>query len=217
MRKQRLTCLRFTCQKSQSSLITEPCLRAADRHLLQLSSQEGPSRLRICTGFSVPPALPGPGSTGDTATLCHPSWHTMKSGGPHSSCSTLPNLSEHISCAHKPAHQLSAPIKECEMWLIQSLQRGDQANGVLAMLLQVPLVAQAMLFSWHSAPTPRWPLWCLHLPFISLLSLWSSRTVPSPASPSINRLFCPNSVSSDKQICRVVSGRSRINTQFSQR
>lgn len=128
MRKQRLTCLRFTCQKSQSSWITEPCPRAADHHLLRLSSQEDPTRLRICTGFSVPPALPGPGSMGDTATLCHPRWHTMKSGGPHSSCSTLPNLSEHISCAHKPAHQLSAPIKECEMWLIQSLQRGDQGK-----------------------------------------------------------------------------------------
>lgn len=33
----------------------------------------------------------------------------------------------HFLCT-KPAHQLSAPIKECEMWLIQSLQSGGHGE-----------------------------------------------------------------------------------------
>jgi hypothetical protein len=56
---------------------------------------------RLLSSHSVlcPPALPQPGSTGDITALCRRPWHKMKSGGPHSSCSTSPNPSEHISCA----------------------------------------------------------------------------------------------------------------------
>lgn len=60
-------------------------------------------------------------------------------------------------------------------------------------------------FPWHSSPPPRWLLWFLHLLSPSPLSPWSSRTVPCPASPSINRPFCPNCVSSDKLICTELS------------
>lgn len=106
-----------TSPKSQSSLTTEPSPRAPDHHLLPLSSQEDPTRLRVCTGFSVPP-------------LC---WARLHEGH---CCFVLPSLAQngirwspffllrsaksirtHFLCT-KPARQLSAPIKECEMWLI---------------------------------------------------------------------------------------------------
>lgn len=160
----------------------------------------------VCTGFSIPLALPGPGSIGYTVALCRPPWHRMKSGGPHSSCSTQPNLSEHISCAHEPARQLSAPIKECEMWLIQSLQWGNQGKRCAGCAASGPLGGLGpCCFPWHPSPSPRWPLRFLHLPSPSFLRPWSCRTVPCPASPSINRPFCPHSVSFEKLMCTELS------------
>lgn len=82
-----------------------------------------------------------------------------------------------------------------------------KANGGLAWpcCCRPPWWPGLRCFPWPSSPTPRWPRWFLHLPSPSFLSLWSPRTVPCSASPSINRPFCPNSVSSDKPMCTELS------------
>lgn len=87
-----------TSPKSQSSLTTEP----AAELLTIICSPYLPRRIPLASGFaqgSPSPRFAGPGFTRDTAALCCLPWHKMESGGPHSSCSALPNLSEHISCA----------------------------------------------------------------------------------------------------------------------
>lgn len=110
----------------------------------------------------------------------------------------------------KPARQLSAPIKACEMWLIQSLQQGDQNErwaGHAA--CKSPQCPWPCCFP-GTLSTPRWPLSFLHLPSPSFLRPWSSKTVPFPGSPSINRKFCPNSVLWLTNVYGDVSGRSWI-------
>lgn len=107
----------------------------------------------------------------------------------------------HFLCT-KPARQLSAPIKECEMWLIQSLQSGDHGERWAGRAgCRSPQWSWPHCFPWHSFPTLRWPLCFLYLSCLSSSSPWSSKTVSCSPSLSINREFCPNSVSSDKLMC----------------
>lgn len=111
----------------------------------------------------------------------------------------------HFLCT-KPARQLSAPIKECEMWLIQSLWRGDWGERWAGHAgYRSPQQSWPCCFPWHPSPTPRWPLSFLYLPSLSFLSPWSSRTVSYSPSPSVNTEFCPNSVSSEKLMCTELS------------